>query len=144
MPALNQHLHCVLSLICTHNGADLVVGQCLNEDGLIANDRRGNPNWPTQKIIKTEINKPARTCCLKQLIGLVGVARRNTTGSRDTNDSLRVRFFSFHLSALLHISSESQTGSLIMSYNSKTVARISGGLHPSRFKTSNGSGAEES
>lgn len=86
-----------------------------------------------------EINKPVRTYCLKQLISLVDVAR-NTTGSRGTKESLRVRFSSFHLSALLHVLSESQKGSLIMSYNSKMVARIPGGLHPSRFKTSGGVG----
>lgn len=102
---------------------------------LIVNDRRANPNWPEQKIIKMEINKPVSTYCLKQLVSLVDVAR-NTTASRGTNDSLRVRFSSFHLSVLLHLSGDSQTGSLIRSYNSKMGARISGRLHPSRFKTS--------
>lgn len=67
-----------------------------------------------------EIKKSVRTYCLKQLISLVDVAR-NITGSRSTNDSFSVRFSSFHLRALLHLSSDSQTGSLIIYANKRVI-----------------------
>lgn len=102
---------------------------------LILNDTRPNSDWPEQKLIEMEINKPMRTHWLKQLKSPVDVAR-NTGDLSPQMIVSGVSVFLSSLSSAPHLLSASQTGSLIISYNSGTVARISGGLHPSRFKNS--------
>lgn len=80
-----------------------------------------------------EINKPVGTYWLKQLKSHMDVdVTRNDFGSRVTHES---PFFSSLCSAPFLLS-DSNTGSLLLFFNIKMAARISGGLHFNSFKPS--------